>query len=502
MSKTVEQTDIYHISDEKYKEYADAQSNEEMLPLREDKRTMGFGNYFTLWMGGIHNIATYATVAGFLLLGAPMKHIILAIFLSFIFSAYMDTLNGRAGSKYGIPGSMHLKSVYGDRGAKLPGILRGIFSGLAWFSLQIYTGSRALYILIAVIWPSFESLGGNFNFIGINLPNLISFILYWVFTLLIGLGGSNLINKFNVILNPLIYIFFIGAAIWALNAAGGFGNILSFTPPKNLSYSYPTILVYFMIFNSLLGFWSSPAVNVADYTKNAKSNRAQSTGMTLGFGVGYLIFAFSSVIILAGGALRYGVTNWADFQQFGILSIMRHWSQPFAIIGGIIVLLMATVSANVLSNGLSATYQLIALFPKRFSYKTGMITSAIIAFILIPWKTMTGNGGVMAFMNMIGVMLGPVVGVMLAYYFVIDKRKLDLDSLYLDKVNPKKYNRYAGINKNAYIATIIAIIITMLGYIHGFEAINQLSVFVGAGLGFLISIILPRSKDRRVQKSN
>lgn len=494
MSDKRDLNSIYHISEDKYTQYAKAQPNKEMLPLLEKERTMGFVNYFSLWMGGIHNIATYATVAGFLLLGAPMKHVIAAIFLSFIASALMNTLNGRAGSKYGIPSSMHLKAVYGDVGSKLPGILRGIFSGLAWFSLQIYTGSRALYILIALIYPGFETLGGSFNFIGLNLPNLISFILYWIFTLIIGLGGSKLINKFNVILNPMIYIFFIAAAVWALKVSGGFSNILAFTPPNELSYNYPTFLVYFMIFNSMLGFWSSPAVNVADYTRNAKSDQDQSRGMTVGFGVGYLVFGFTSIIILVGGTLYYGITDWTDFQQFGILSIMRQWDSPFAIIGGIIVLLMATVSANVSSNGLSATYQLIGLFPKRFTYRTGMITSAFIAFLLIPWKTMQGSGGVMAFMNMIGVMLGPVLGVMLAHYFFIEKQRIDLDNLYLDKVYPEKYNKYAGVNKNAYIATFVAILVTLLGYIDGFEVINQLSMFVGATIGFIVYVLLPRKE--------
>ncbi len=494
MLTNIQKNDVFNISDEKYAEYTKEQSNAEMLPLRKKERTMGFTNYFTLWMGGIHNIATYATVSGFLLLGAPMIHVILAIFLSFIVSALMNTLNGHAGAKYGIPASMHLKAVYGETGAKLPGILRGIISGLAWFSLQIFTGSRALYILISVIWPAFETLGGGFNFLGLSLPGLISFAVYWIFTLLIGLGGNKVINKFNVILNPLIYIFFIAAAVWGLRVAGGFGNILAYAPPAEIAYSYPMFLVYLMIFNSFLGFWSSPAVNVADYTRNAKTNKEQSRGMTAGFGIGYLVFGFTSVIILVGGSLHFGITDWADFRQFGILSIMRQWDNEFAIIGGVVVLLMATVSANVSGNGISATYQLISFFPKHFTYKLGMIASAVIAFLILPWKTMQGSGGVMAFMNMIGVMLGPVVGVMLAHYFFAEKQELDLDSLYLDKVDAVKYKKYSGINKNAYTATIMGIIGSMLGYLPGFEVINQLSVFVGSGIGFIIFLVLNKIK--------
>ncbi len=495
MSKEMNQTGIYSISDEKYHQYEQAQANKELLPLREKDRTMGFANYFTLWMGGIHNIATYATVAGFLLLGVQVKHVILAVFLSFIVSTLMITINGRAGAKYGIPSSMQLKSVYGEKGAKLPGILRGVFSAIAWYSLQIYTGSRALYILICVLWPGFESLGSNFDFIGIDLPNLISFTLFWALNLTIGLGGTDLMNKFNVILNPLIYIFFIATAVWALKVSGGFGNILAYTPPKGLSASYPTFLVYLMIFNSWLGFWSSPAINVADFTRNAKSDKDQFAGMTAGFGFGYLIFAFTGVIILVGGALHYGLTDWADLQQFGILSIMRQWERPFTIIGGLLILLMATVSANITTNGVAASYQLISLFPKKLNYQKAMSCAAIIAFLLIPWKTMGASGGVMAFMNMIGVIIGPIVGVMLADYFFVAKQEIDLDSLYLDKVNPTVHNKYAGVNKNAYIATIVGILFSLLGYIPALSVINKLSMFVGAGIGFIVYVALNKTKD-------
>ena len=40
-------------------------------------------------------------------------------------------INGEAGSKYGIPFAMHLRSTYGNLGAKLPGFLRGCVATIA-----------------------------------------------------------------------------------------------------------------------------------------------------------------------------------------------------------------------------------------------------------------------------------------------------------------------------------------------------------------------------------
>ena len=49
------------------------------------------------------------------------------------------------GSKYGIPFAMHLQSTSGSLGAKLPGFLRGCVAAIAWFGLQTFTGSLALF---------------------------------------------------------------------------------------------------------------------------------------------------------------------------------------------------------------------------------------------------------------------------------------------------------------------------------------------------------------------
>ena len=97
---------------------------------------------------------------------------------------------------------MHLRSTYGDLGAKLPGFLRGGVAAIAWFGLQNYAGSLALLILISKFWPGFLTIGGDFSFFGIDLPGLITFTIFWAINVLIGLGGGGVLNKFTAILNP------------------------------------------------------------------------------------------------------------------------------------------------------------------------------------------------------------------------------------------------------------------------------------------------------------
>lgn len=257
-------------------------TNEDILPKVSEKRNTGLMNYFTLWMGSVHNIPNYAAVGGFLVLGMSPINVMLALVVSALVVAVFMTMNGLAGSKYGIPFSMHLRSTYGNTGSKLPGFLRGGIAAIAWFGLQNYTGSQALLILIGKLRPGFLDIGGGATVLGISIPGLIAFTVFWAANLLIGLGGGGILNKFTAILSPIIYLVFGGMTVWAIRVAGGIGNILAYDVAGATAGINP-IVGYLMIIASVLAVWAAPGVSVADFTQNAKSSRDQILGQTGSF---------------------------------------------------------------------------------------------------------------------------------------------------------------------------------------------------------------------------
>ena len=172
--------------------------SEDLLPKTQSQRTWKTFNYFTLWMGSVHNVPNYVMVGGFFILGLSTFSIMLAIILSAFFIAAVMVLNGAAGSKYGVPFAMILRASYGVRGALFPGLLRGGIAAIMWFGLQCYAGSLACLILIGKIWPGFLTLGGDFTLLGLSLPGLITFLLFWLVNVGIGFGGGKVLNKFTV----------------------------------------------------------------------------------------------------------------------------------------------------------------------------------------------------------------------------------------------------------------------------------------------------------------
>lgn len=478
-------TTDFKITDKEVAKFKARGYNDDLLPKTQKQRNMSAGNFFSLWMGSIHNIPNYAAVGGFLFLGLSPINVMIALFLSAFFVSAFMSLNGVVGSKYGIPFAMHLRSAYGNLGAKLPGFLRGCVAAIAWFGLQTYTGSLALLIMIGKVWPGFLHLGGSTKILGIGIPGLIAFTIFWILNVLVGFGGGDILNKFTAILSPLIYIVFGGMAIWAIHAVGGLGPILAYH--VNANQHLNPVFVYFMIISSVIAVWAAPGTSVSDFTQNAKSTKSQILGQTLGLSVGYLIFAFSSVVILIGGSIHYNIQEW------NVLNIVNRWDNFPAVMISMAVFLLTTISTNATGNIIPAGYQLTALFPKKLNYKSGVLIASVISFLIMPWKLMENSASIYVFLNAIGAVLGPVAGVMIANYYFVHKRHENLDKLYMDLKDNNKLVLYHGVNKEAYIATIVALLFSLSGqFIPAMKIVSDVSWFVGFGSAFLIYLGLKK----------
>ncbi|ENB3048212.1 NCS1 family nucleobase:cation symporter-1 [Escherichia coli] len=418
--------------------------SEDLLPKTQSQRTWKTFNYFTLWMGSVHNVPNYVMVGGFFILGLSTFSIMLAIILSAFFIAAVMVLNGAAGSKYGVPFAMILRASYGVRGALFPGLLRGGIAAIMWFGLQCYAGSLACLILIGKIWPGFLTLGGDFTLLGLSLPGLITFLIFWLVNVGIGFGGGKVLNKFTAILNPCIYIVFGGMAIWA-----------------------------------------APAVSASDFTQNAHSFREQALGQTLGLVVAYILFAVAGVCIIAGASIHYGADTW------NVLDIVQRWDSLFASFFAVLVILMTTISTNATGNIIPAGYQIAAIAPTKLTYKNGVLIASIISLLICPWKLMENQDSIYLFLDIIGGMLGPVIGVMMAHYFVVMRGQINLDELYTAPGDYKYYDN--GFNLTAFSVTLVAVILSLGGkFIHFMEPLSRVSWFVGVIVAFAAYALLKK----------
>ncbi|MFS0690646.1 NCS1 family nucleobase:cation symporter [Sporosarcina sp. 179-K 8C2 HS] len=460
--------------------------NDDILPTKPEERSWSIGNYASVWMGSVHNIPNYIAIGGLFALGLSVGQVFAAIMVASIIISVVMVLNGQAGSKYGLPFAMLIRSSFGTKGAMVPGILRGVIAAIMWFGFQTYAGSQALSILIAKMWPPFLTLGGNWSLLGLSLPGLISFLLFWLFNVALIYGGMKFLGKFTNILSPIVYVVFGGMAIWAIKLAGGIGPILAYT---GNGVSGNPVVIFIAAITAVIAAWAAPIVSVSDFTRLAVSTKSQAIGQTVGLIVTYLLFAIASISIIVGSEIAFGTPIW------NVLDVVARFDSTFAIAVSVLTLCLTTLSVNVTGNIVPAGYQLASLFPKKLTFKSGATIAAVIGVLVMPWKLMENATSIFTFLSIIGGLLAPIAGVMLAHYYVVSKTEIDLGELYSKN---GKYNYKNGFNGNALITLAFSGVLCLIGnFVSFFEPLYEMSWFVGIISAFILYSVLETRRTNR-----
>lgn len=456
-------------------------SNPDLAPVQAENRNWKTWNFASIWMGCIHNIPTYATVGGLIAIGlSPWQVLAIIITASLVLYGAL-ALNGHAGAKYGIPFPVLVRSSFGIYGAMVPAMLRG-FVAIMWLGIQAFAGSTAINILMLNLWSGWGKLGGNWNFMGLHLSGMLSFLFFWAIHLLVLHHGMDSIKKFEVWAGPLVYLVFGGMVIWAIHVAGGLGPIYS-QPGKFHGFS-ESFWPFVGGVTGIIGIWATLILNIPDFTRFARSQKDQFRGQFFGLPGTFALFAFASITVTSGSQVAFGKPIW------DVVDILGHFHNPVVIAASVITLCIAAVSVNVAANIVSPAYDLANLLPRYINFKRGSYLTAILALFTFPWKLMESATSVFSFLGMIGGTLGPVAGVMLADYFLIRKCRLDIDELYSFT---GKYTYYKGFNYRAFLATLVGAFISLGGmYIPALKHVYDVSWFAGVLVALVCYVTLMR----------
>ena len=134
----------------------------------------------------------------------------------------------------------------------------------------------------------------------------------------------------------------------------------------------------------------------------------------------------------------------------------------------------------------SPAYDLANLFPKWINFKKGFYITMLAALFTVPWKLMENAGAIFTLLNLIGGALGPVAGVMIADYYLIRKRKLNINDIYSLK---GEYTYWKGYNYRAFAATGFGAAVALIGaFVPSLKALYEISWFIGVILSFFVYI--------------
>src|SRR5689334_20705412 len=156
--------------------------NHDLAPARIKERKWAMKDIAALWISMSACVPTYMLASSLIAEGMSWWQAVLTIFLGNVVVLLPMVLNAHAGTKYGIPFPVYCRPSFGILGANVPALLRAVVA-CGWFGIRAWTGGWAIYKILAIYFPAWETLPANI--MGINAPQLVCFLFFWGINMLV-----------------------------------------------------------------------------------------------------------------------------------------------------------------------------------------------------------------------------------------------------------------------------------------------------------------------------
>ena len=398
-------------------------------PVDVSERTLGGFDYFILWAGVAISLAEI-WAGGFL---APMGMAmgLLAIIIGHIIGNTLMSLGGLIGSDHGIMSMVSLRPSFGIRGSGIAAVLN-IVQLIGWSSIMLIIAGRAGVML------------------GKGTGGILESSHFWI--ILIGLG-------------TLIWALYTGKTIWkvmqsiamtALLIVIAAMTVISFTELKGGTAPLASASLPFMTgLDLVIAMPISWMPLVADYSRLSKNTSAAFWNTWWGY---FIVSSWMYCLGLAATTMT-GSTDPGFF-------ILQTMGKIGLAVPALIMVILSTITSD-FPDIYSATCSTMNISskvkPAAIMWITGILS--IIVALLFPIDQYEN------FLLLIGAMFVPLFGVVLTDYFIIRKRSIDREQLFM----PGGTYWY---RKGFHIAAILS---WAVGFVV-FEFIAQMKYAIGASL--------------------
>jgi NCS1 family nucleobase:cation symporter-1 len=450
--------------------------NKDLAPVSPERRRWRTYNYAALWISMSVNIPTYMLASGMIAGGMNWKQALFTVFLGNVLVLIPMLLNAHAGAQYGIPFPVFARASFGVLGANVPAILRALVA-CGWFGIQTWIGGEAINAMLVALVPSWAHFAYG---------PAVCFAAFWLLNVLVILRGIETIRFLQGISAPFLLLIGLALLLWARGKAGGFGPMLA-TPSKFQNFGE-----FFRFFipslTGVVGFWATVSLNIPDFTRYARSQRDQMIGQALGLPATMTFYSFIGIAVTSATLIIFGQALWDP------VAVLSRLGNPIAVVIAMLALLMATLNVNVAANVVSPANDFSNLSPRRISFRTGGLITCLVGVVMQPWKLMA-NYGSYIFGWLVGYsgFLGPIAGVLICDYFIVRKKNLALQDLYL---RGSQYEYSHGFNWQAITALAAGAAIAFVGLaLPALRVLYNYAWFVGFAVSFVAYLALMKARQ-------
>ncbi|MCF6472342.1 NCS1 family nucleobase:cation symporter-1 [Nonomuraea sp. MG754425] len=468
-------------------------TNEDLAPLRE--QSWSSYNIFAFWMSDVHSVGGYVTAGSLFALGLASWQVLFALLGGIVIVNVFCNLVAKPSQVTGVPYPVINRVVFGVRGANIPAIVRGVIA-IAWYGVQTYLASQSLIIIFLKFWPATAALNEP-TFLGLSVLGYLCYAILWVAQAAVFWRGMNAIRRFVDWAGPAVYVVMVVLAVYLVSRAG-WENIsldLSQGPSLGFAESIPVMLSATAL---VVSYFSGPMLNFGDFSRYGRSFEAVKRGNLLGLPVNFLFFSLLTVITASATVPVFG-----ELITDPIHTVQRI-DTPFAILLGGLTFVIATVGINIVANFISPAFDFSNVSPQRVSWRAGGMIAAVGSVLLTPWNWYGNPDAIHYTLGLLGALIGPLFGILIAGYYVCARQRVSVDELFtMDPGGRYWFDR--GYNRNAVWAMVLSglpaiasVLVPKLITAVDVLWIADYSWFLGCGLGFVAMVALERRAPRIV----
>jgi NCS1 family nucleobase:cation symporter-1 len=474
--------------------------NKDLAPTPARLRNWGLYSFLAFWVGLCVVIPSWSLANIGLVFGFDPFTSVLVVILGNAIVTVPLLLNSHVGAKYGIPFPVFVRASFGTWGANIAAILRGIVA-CGWFGIESWLGGYAMYILLTILFPQLTDTA-TITIGPVILPGLVQTLMFllflvvqvWIAIIAPPWKGSRAIKTMFDWSAPFLLAFTLFLFIY-LGTRVGFDRMLSFNlnPGQSLGGGF---YFWFLLLNINVGFWATMALNISDVTRFAKNQTRQMIGQAGGLIGTMAFFSGMGVLVTAGGVLAYPNTRADTANQVGtsannLWNPINLFAQLSNDLGAIIIVLalvfvvLAQLSTNVGANVIAPANDFQNLAPKRLNWTAGVLITAILGTLIQPWNLFfNAMTYAINWLSGYGGFLGAIGGIMIADYWLLRRRNLNLLELYREN-GVYSYRNSWGVNPYAIIALLIGILPPFIGWLHVIGWFISIPGYQGSWLDWL-----------------
>tara|TARA_B100000029_G_scaffold115038_1_gene107478 strand:+ start:1264 stop:2721 length:1458 start_codon:yes stop_codon:yes gene_type:complete len=406
-------------------------TNWEIVSVNPSEKNWSAGDLFCIWGNNIQTVIGFSLITSlYLLYDLNFIIVFLGTLLASILVYLFSNLIGSPSQKYGLPFPVILRLSMGINGARYVAMIRGLV-GIFMFGVQTFFISKSIGYLLRVAVFSFDNnlLDQEIFlifFMGMNIIDGIAFFITLLFQFWLFSSG---ISRNRSFINFSAYFVYFGLILFLIIIVSENYHELSNTLFLSINIdnviAKNNLVPLVSIAGTMFAYFSIIILNFGDYSRYVKDKKELNKG-NLSIFINLVLFSILGILIVLGADIVLAknmitpdnlLTNPSD--------IIGKFDNTYLTIIGLVFILFASLSTNLIANYIPSQNALLNFLPKNLNLKSsGFLIIFISFFIGLFWLPILSQIGILSFVDTFGAFFGPLFGIIIADYYLVKKREL------------------------------------------------------------------------------